>query len=312
MFNLRGLESAEHSSKKNMSKFCIEPLSKGQSITLGNALRRTLLSSIEGLAIVGVRIFGINHEFSVIPGVQEDVMEILLNLKQIILKGNIQEPLIARLNFRGPGIITARNIHLDQDLTFVEPDQYIASVSNSKTIEMEFIIKRGVGYCLNERKSSNLDFLTVDAVFMPVRKVNFFIETFRTSESLEMESLILEVETDGSITPIEAVDNAANILENMFNSIKVNDSKTYSFSLSENLKVDKQDKQSDLNKFLIEELELSVRAFNCLKRANIHTIGELLNYSSEELLGFKNFGKKSADEVLESLSKRFNLCLSSK
>ena len=312
MFNLRCLESTEHSTTKSVSKFCIEPLNKGQSVTIGNALRRTLLSSIEGVAIVGVRIFGISHEFSIIPGVREDIMEILLNLKQIILKGNIQEPVIARLNFHGPGIITAKNIQLDQDLTFIEPDQYIASVNNSSNIEMEFLIEKGVGYSLSEKKSSNLGFLNVDAVFMPVRKVNFFIETVRNAESLEMESLILEVETNGSITPDEAINDGANILESMFSSIKISDSKTEKFLLNENLKTDKQDKQSDLNNILIEELELSVRAFNCLKRANIHTIGELLNYSPEELLDFKNFGKKSADEVLESLSKRFNLRLNSK
>jgi DNA-directed RNA polymerase subunit alpha len=312
MFNLRCLESTEHSSTKNVSKFCIEPLNKGQGITIGNALRRTLLSSIEGVAIVGVRIFGISHEFSLIPGVKEDIMEVLLNLKQIILKGHIQEPVIARLNFRGPGIITAKDIQLDQDLTCIEPDQYIAFVYSSSTIEMEFLIEGGVGYSLSEKKSSNLGFLTVDAVFMPVRKVNFFIETIRNDESIEIESLILEVETDGSTTSCDAVNDAANILENMFSSIKISDSKNDRFLSNESLKTDKQDKQNDLDNILIEELELSVRAFNCLKRANIHTIGELLNYSPEELLDFKNFGKKSADEVLESLSKRFNLRLNSK
>jgi len=170
------LETKKHTTTSTVSKFSIEPLNKGQSITLGNALRRTLLSSIKGTAIVGVRIFGISHEFSVLPGVKEDIMDILLNLKQIVLKGNIQESLIARLNFHGPGIITAKDIHLDKGLTCVEPDQYIASVHNSSSIEMEFIIEPGVGYSLSEKKSSNLSqgFLAVDAVFMPVRKVNFF------------------------------------------------------------------------------------------------------------------------------------------
>jgi DNA-directed RNA polymerase subunit alpha len=311
MFNLKCLESTTHTTTSAVSKFCIEPLNKGQSITIGNALRRTLLSSIKGTAIVGVRIFGINHEFSIIPGVKEDVMEILLNLKQIVFKGKLQGCMIARLNFSGPGIITAKDIQLDQELVCVEPDQYIAFVHSSQNIEMEFVIEEGAGYFLNERKSPNLlqGFLAVDAVFMPVQKVNFFVETSRSRDLFEMESLILEVQTNGSITPLEAVNNAANVLENTFGTLKSSDSNLEEPIANESLEIDAQ---SDIKNVLIEELELSVRSFNCLKRANINTLGELLNYSSEELLEFKNFGKKSADEVVESLSKRFNLTLNSK
>jgi DNA-directed RNA polymerase subunit alpha len=152
-------------------------------------------------------------------------------------------------------------------------------------------------------------FLAVDAVFMPVQKVNFFVETSRSRDLFEMESLILEVQTNGSITPLEAVNNAANVLENTFGTLKSSDSNLEEPIANESLEIDTQ---SDIKNVLIEELELSVRSFNCLKRVNINTLGELLNYSSEELLEFKNFGKKSADEVVESLSKRFNLTLNSK
>jgi DNA-directed RNA polymerase subunit alpha len=312
MFNLRCLESTEHTSTSIVSKFCIEPLKKGQSITVGNALRRTLLSSIRGIAIVGVRIFGINHEFSVVSGVKEDVLEMLLNLKQIVFKGSIQGSVIARLGFRGPGIITAKDIQLDQGLTCVEPDQYIAFVHNSEYIEMEFLIEEGEGYSLSEKNPSNIlqDFLAVYAVFMPVRKVNFFVETSRNSDFLEIESLILEVETNGSITPSIAMDNSASILENMFSLIRTDDIGLHTNFINE--KSIQPEPQNNVDNVLIEELELSVRAFNCLKRAHINTLGELLNYSPEELLEFKNFGKKSADEVVESLSKRFNLNLNSK
>ena len=178
MFNFRCLESEEYTATNIVSKFCIEPLNKGQSITIGNALRRTLLSSIKGNAIVGVRIFGISHEFSTLPDVKEDVLEILLNLKQIVFTGNIQERIIARLIFRGPGIITAKDIQLDKGLICVDPNQYIASVhSSNNNIEMEFLIEQGVGYSLSEKRPSNTldDFLSVDAVFMPVQKVNFFV-----------------------------------------------------------------------------------------------------------------------------------------
>lgn len=310
MFNLRCLETINDTSTSNISKFCIEPLSKGQSITIGNALRRTLLSNVKGVSIVGVRISGVNHEFSTVSGVKEDVMEILLNLKQIIFKGSISECAIARLNFCGPGIITAKDIQLSNELKIVEPDQYIASVHTSVPLEMEFLLEEGRGYSLSEKKAAHLPqgFLAVDAIFMPVRKVNFFVESTTNTDLVEMESLILEVQTDGSVTPTEAVNSAANTLESIFSLVKISDSKADKILLKEDLK---RENQNDINSTLIEELELSVRAFNCLKRANINTLGELLTYSSEELLEFKNFGKKSADEVLESLNKRFNLHLNS-
>jgi DNA-directed RNA polymerase subunit alpha len=263
-----------------------------------------LLSELLGVAIVGVRIAGVNHEFSTIPNVKEDIIEILLNLKQIVFKGEVNEPVIARLLFQGPGIVTANDIELPDDLEIVEPRQYIASLTSADSIEMEFLIEKGKGYSLSEKNISHVPsgFLALDAIFMPVRKVNFFVETSRKNLSSEVESLVLEVYTDGSITPTEAISSASEFLENVFQSLKLTDSSS-KVSLVENTS------QPEFTDVMIEELELSVRAYNCLKRANIHTLEDLLKYSSEDLLEFKNFGQKSADEVCDSLQIRFGKTL---
>ena len=282
MFNIQCINSLEKTTTCLFSTFRIEPLKKGQGITVGNALRRTLLSNISGVAIVGVRIADVNHEFSTIRGVKEDVIEILLNLKQFT-----------------------------NDICLVEPKQYIATLTASRALEMEFLLTQDQGYSLTGKKNANLPtgFLSVDAVFMPVRKVNFFVETSQNSTSVETESLLLEIETNGSITPIDVLNSASDILSTTFGSLKTTD------SINETPIIDEEEsilKQPDFSKIPIEDLELSVRAYNCLKRANIHTLGELLTYSQDELLEFKNFGQKSADEVCESLLKRFNLNINKK
>jgi DNA-directed RNA polymerase subunit alpha len=304
MFQIHCLESRTEKTNNLFSQFCIEPLSIGQGLTIGNALRRVLLSELIGIAIVGARIAGVSHEFSTIPNVKEDVIEILLNLKQIVFKGDIKEPVIARLFFQGPGIITASDIELPEDLEIVEPRQYIASLTSTDSIEMEFLIEKGKGYSLNEKAVNNVPagFLATDAIFMPVRKVNFFVETSRKNFSSEIESLVLEVSTDGSITPPEAISSASEFLENIFQSLKLTDSPS-KVSLVE------KESQPEFTDIMIEELELSVRAYNCLKRANIHTLDDLLKYSQEDLLEFKNFGQKSADEVCDSLQIRFGKTL---
>jgi DNA-directed RNA polymerase subunit alpha len=253
----------------------------------------------------------VNHEFSTIRGVKEDVIEILLNLKQIVFTGKLNEPIVARLNFQGPGIITASDIQFTNDICLVEPKQYIATLTASRALEMEFLLTQDQGYSLTGKKNANLPtgFLSVDAVFMPVRKVNFFVETSQNSTSVETESLLLEIETNGSITPIDVLNSASDILSTTFGSLKTTD------SINETPIIDEEEsilKQPDFSKIPIEDLELSVRAYNCLKRANIHTLGELLTYSQDELLEFKNFGQKSADEVCESLLKRFNLNINKK
>jgi DNA-directed RNA polymerase subunit alpha len=222
MFQIQCLNSKVENPTNILGKFCIEPLKKGQGVTIGNALRRVLLSDLLGLSIVGVHINGVSHEFSTIPGLKEDVIEVLLNLKQIVFKGDLSEPVNIRLVFQGPGVITAQNLELPDEITLVEPCQYIGSLTGHTNLEMEVLIEPGYGYLTSEQFINRLPqgFLAVDAVFMPVRKVNFFVETSRNSSFSVTESLILEIATDGSIEPVEAVSNASLILENIFASLK--------------------------------------------------------------------------------------------
>lgn len=196
---------------------------------------------------------------------------------------------------------------MPEEITLVEPNQYIASVNTSKIVEMEFLIKSGEGYSISNDYNQVPDgFLAIDAVYMPVTKANFFIETSDSNSSLNLESLILEVYTNGSITPTEAVSAAAENLQTIFNSLKLTDLPTQAKNVAEDVH---QEKGDELQNVIIEELELSVRAFNCLKRANIHTLADLLEYSQDDLLEFKNFGQKSADEVCQNLKTRFDLDL---
>jgi len=307
MFQVHCLEFKTKSATELYSKYAIGPFIKGQSTTVGNALRRVLLSNMHGIAISGVRITGVNHEFSTISDVKEDVIDILLNLKQIILKGSISEPTLARLTVKEAGIVTASNIELLSNVSLVDPSQYIACLTKSGNLEMEFLITKGQNYVTSGKMESVIPagFLAVDAVFMPVTKVNFFVETSRSSMSSELESLILEISTNGSITPAEALSTSAEILENTFSLLKI----TETIGADEpNLELPKVEKKGEhFDSVFIEELELSVRAYNCLKRANVHTLSDLLQYSAEDLLEFKNFGQKSADEVCDSLKERFKM-----
>ena len=309
MFQVQCLKSTTNKVTECYSKYSIGPFIKGQSTTIGNALRRVLLSNLPGLAITGVRISGIDHEFSTIPNVKEDVVDILLNLKQIILKGDITEPTLARLKVKESGIIVASEIELPSNITLVDPRQYIASLTKKGNLEMEILIARGQNYFTSEKLDSKIPerFLAVDAVFMPVTKVNFFVETSRSSLSFELESLILEIWTNGSITPDEALTSSSEILENTFGLLKVTNALSAPSAPIDSTV--QEEKSEHLETIFIEELELSVRAYNCLKRANVHTLSDLLQYSAEDLLEFKNFGRKSADEVCENLKTRFDLDL---
>jgi len=258
---------------------------------------------LPGLAITGVRITGINHEFSTIPNVKEDVVDILLNIKQIILKGSAPEPTLVRLCTNTPGIITAGDLELPDNISLVDPRQYIASFAGNSTLEMEFLIACGQNYVPSGKFDSILPagFLAVDAVFMPVTKVNFFVETSKKNSTSELESLILEVWTNGSITPAEALSSSAEILENTFGILKITDTP---ITQAVDLELPPQEETGEhLESVFIEELELSVRAYNCLKRANVHTLSDLLQYTADDLLEFKNFGQKSADEVCDNLKK---------
>ena len=306
MLQIQCLESQTKEVNNIFSRFAVGPLKKGQGLTIGNALRRVLLSDLQGLAIAGVRIADVSHEFSTIQDVKEDVIDILLNLKQISLKGNIDEPTLSRLTYHGPGIITAKDIELPTEIELIEPNQYIASVNTSKAVEMEFLIQSGEGYTLNTKNQLSDGFLPIDAVYMPVKKVNFFIETSSDTVASNLETLILEVYTNGSINPMEALSSASELLQNIFKSLQVSDlPKQLGPIVDNNILNKNQDNNSEFDNVMIEELELSVRAYNCLKRANIHTLPDLLKYSQEDLLEFKNFGQKSADEVCLSLKTKF-------
>jgi DNA-directed RNA polymerase subunit alpha len=308
MLQIQCLQSKTQEFNTLFSRFAIGPLTKGQGLTVGNALRRALLSDLEGLGIAGVRIADVSHEFSTIPDVKEDVIDILLNLKQIVLKGCLKDSTLSRLSFHGPGIITAKDIELPEEITLVEPNQYIASVNASNSVEMEFLIRSGTGYSISSPSNQlPVGFLAIDAVYMPVKKVNFFVETSGSNIAANLESLILEIYTDGSITPTEAVSSASGLLQNIFGSLKLVELPIQAKAIIEDEL--KKEKENELDTILIEELELSVRAFNCLKRANIHTLADLLKYSQEDLLEFKNFGQKSADEVCLNLEKKFGKVL---
>jgi len=308
MLQIQCLQSKTKELNSLFSRFAIGPLKKGQGLTIGNALRRVLLSDLSGIAISGVRIADVSHEFSTISEVKEDVIDILLNLKQIFLKGSLAESSLSRLVYHGPGIITSKDIQLPENVELVDPNQYIASVNSSKIVEMEFLIEVGEGYSIDHTVNKTPEgFLAIDSVYMPVKKVNFFIETSGDGIATNLESLILEIDTNGSITPTEAVSAAAEKLQTCFSSLKLT---TPTIHLQP-IMVDslKEETHHELETVMIEELELSVRAFNCLKRANIHTLQDLLKYSLEDLLEFKNFGQKSADEVCLNLKAKFGKVL---
>jgi DNA-directed RNA polymerase subunit alpha len=302
-FEIECIESKNDTVRDHYGKFVLQPLDQGQGITVGNALRRVLLSDLEGSAIVAVRIAGINHEFSTIPGVREDVLEILLNLKEVVLKSYSREPTIGRLRVQGPSIITASNFELPPDVEVIDPSQYIATISNNNILEMEFRIEGGKGYKIVEKfmDDTSVDFLQVDAIFMPVRKVNYFVEEVRYDQSSLKDKLTLEIWTNGSISPQEAIGESSTILTNLFNPLK-----TIHFKSEEENFLPEGTR---INQILIEELQLSVRAYNCLKRAHINSVADLLDYSQEDLLEIKNFGQKSAEEVIDALQKRLGINL---
>jgi DNA-directed RNA polymerase subunit alpha len=303
-FQVECIESKVGRDESQVSKFVIEPLERGQGTTLGNALRRVLLSNLEGTAVTAVRIAGVSHEFATIPGVREDVMDILLNMKKLVLKSYSSQPQIGRLLVQGPATVTAEQFDLPSEVELVDISQYIATLSQGATLEMEFRIERGKGYKAFEKgrdETAALDFLQIDSIFMPVRKVNYTIEDARGGGTVERDRLIMEIGTNGSLTPQEALSQAANILIDMFNPLK-----EITF---ESTKDDDPDDVDPANQIPIEELQLSVRAYNCLKRAQINSVADLLDYTQEDLLEIKNFGQKSAEEVVEALQDRLGITL---
>lgn len=302
-FQVECIESKIENTNQQYGRFILEPLKPGQGITIGNSLRRTLLADIKGTAIVDVRIAGVNHEFSTITGVREDVLEILLNLKEIVLKSQSNETQIGRLRVQGPAVITAGLLEVPSEVEIIDKRQYIATICNNTIFEMEFRIEKGYGYKLIEKCTTDksLDFLQVDAVFMPVKKVNYTIQEKRADAKLIQEKLLLEIWTNGSLSPQEAISEGSKILTSLFHPLT-----NINF---QPIQLKEEISPTSINQILIEELKLSVRAYNCLKRAQIHSISDLLDYSQEELLEIKNFGKKSADEVIDALKNRLGIHL---
>ena len=303
-FQVECIESDTGEDRSSYSKFILEPLDRGQGITVGNALRRVLLSNLEGSSVTAVRIAGVTHEFMTVAGVREDVLDILMNMKEIVLKGYSSQPQIGRLRVEGPATITAAYFELPSEVEVINPDQYVATLAAGSTFEMEFRIERGVGYRAIDRsrdEGTALDFLQIDAIFMPVRKVNYSIESASLGESVEKDRLVMEIWTNGSLTPQESLSQAADILVGLFNPLREIDFAP----------IDDLDEGSDdpANQIPIEELQLSVRAYNCLKRAQINSVADLLDYTQEDLLEIKNFGAKSAEEVIEALQDRLGITL---
>lgn len=303
-FKVECIESETGKNQSLYSKFVLEPLERGQGTTVGNALRRVLLSNLEGAAVTAVRIAGVTHEFMTVPGVKEDALDILLNMKEVVLKSYSSQPQIGRLRVEGPLEVTSAYFDLPSDVEVVDEAQHIATVSAGSVLEMEFKIEKGIGYRAIDRSrddSSAVDYLQIDSIFMPVRKVNYTVEDARVGGSLEKDRLIMEVWTNGSITPQDALSQAASILVDLFTPLK-------------DITIDDigpifPDDEDPHNQILIEELNLSVRAYNCLKRAQINTVADLLEYSQEDLLEIKNFGAKSAEEVIEALQTRMGITL---
>nr|YP_009541704.1 DNA-directed RNA polymerase alpha subunit [Synarthrophyton chejuense]AYR05713.1 DNA-directed RNA polymerase alpha subunit [Synarthrophyton chejuense] len=302
-FQIECIESKTEGTRKQYGKFILEPLKQGQGITVGNSLRRTILADLEGTAIVAVRIAGVNHEFSTITGVREDVLEILLNLKEVVLKSYSNEPQIGRVRVQGPAVVTAGLFDLPPEIDIIDHRQYIATICNNTIFEMEFRIEKGNGYRLVEGdiNEKSIDFLQIDAVFMPVKRFNYIVKEKRITNKLIQEQLILEIWTNGSLCPKDAIIEGSKILTNLFHPLT-----SINFHPIE---AENEKNEQKINQVLIEELKLSVRAYNCLKRAQIHSVSDLLDYSQEDLLEIKNFGQKSAEEVMEALKNRLGINL---
>jgi len=282
------------------AKFAIEPLEPGFGYTIGNALRRTLLSSIPGTAISSVRIDGVLHEFSTIPKVTEDVTDIILNLKQLVLRSEVDEPVPAYLRAKGPADVTAGDIQPPAGVEILNSDLHIATLTRGANLEIEMTIERGVGYRTAERNKNPRDpigVIPVDSIFSPVRRVTYAVENTRVEQMTDRDRLILDVETDGSITPREAVASAGSTLSELVNLFG-------DLAESQGLLVGPAQQDTELTGDLaltVEDLNLSVRSYNCLKREGINTVGDLVQKSEAELMDIRNFGQKSIDEVKAKL-----------
>ena len=308
------IKIVEMSDDKRYGRFVVEPLERGYGTTLGNSLRRIMLSSLPGAAVSQIKIDGVLHEFSSIPGVKEDVTEIIMNVKSLAIKNNSEtnEAKTAYIEFEGEGVVTAADIQADPDIEIMNPDQVIAHLSGGADCKlyMELTITKGRGYVGADRNKSEdlpIGVIAVDSIYTPIERVNLLVENTRVGQITDFDKLTLDVYTNGTIAPDEAVSLAAKVLSEHLNLF---------IDLSENARkvdvmVEKQDNEKEkVMEMNIDELELSVRSYNCLKRAGINTVEELTNKTPEDMMKVRNLGRKSLEEVLAKL-KELNLELNS-
>ena len=300
-FERPNIECIKIDDENNYSKFVCEPLERGYGVTIGNSLRRILLSSLPGCALTSVKINGVLHEFSSIPNVVEDVPEIIVNLKNVRLKFAEEEEKVLRLDFNGEGEVTAGDIQTDGTVEILNPDLHIATVSEGGHLVMELTANRGRGYVPSDKNKTpdqDISVLPIDSIYTPVKKVNYQIENTRVGQMVDLDRLVIEVWTDGSLKPYEALSLAAKILTGHLELF---------IDLSEATKNTKiiiekeENKKERILEKSIEELELSVRSFNCLKRAGISTVEDLANKTESDMMKVRNLGKKSLDEVVAKL-----------
>lgn len=286
-------------------KLVVEPLERGFGTTIGNSLRRILLSSIEGAAVTAVKIPGVLHEFSHIKGVKEDVVDIILNIKKLRFKMYGDGRKTATVKVKGPKAVTGADIESDASVEVLNRDHHIATVDNGTTLEIEMYVKKGKGYVpaeINKEEGLPIDVLAIDSVFSPIKKVNFWVEKARVGRATDYDRLIMEVWTDGSITPEKAVSDAASILmDHLDLLIFVEEEETTEETAGSMIAAASNPSLNENLLKSIDELELSVRAYNCLKNANIKTIGDLVQKTEYEMLRTKNFGRKSLNEIKEML-----------
>ena len=297
------IEIAEISEDNRYGKFVCEPLERGYGTTFGNSLRRMLLSSLEGAAITSIRIDGVLHEFSTIPGVRDDVTNIVLNLKELCLKMSGNEPRIIRIDVEGEKEVTAADIICDADIEILNPDLHIATVNEDGKLKIEMTVERGRGYVpadKNKKPDDTIGVIPIDSIFSPVKRVNYTVQDTRVGNVTDYDRLILEVWTDGSLRPEEAVSKAAGILVmhlKLFQNMDGLPEEEEEASFPEEV----EDDSSKVLEMTIEDLDLSVRSFNCLKRANINTVADLAEKTEDDMMKVRNLGRKSLEEVKKKL-----------
>jgi len=289
--------------QENLQRFAIGPLEPGFGHTIGNSLRRTLLSSIPGAAVTQVRFDDATHEFATIEGVVEDATDIILNLKDLVLEIHSDEPVTLRLDARGPADVTAADLQPHQDVVIINPEMPIARVNGKGRLALDVTVEKGFGYVSADQNntSATIGVIPVDSVFSPVRRVSFSVEPVRVGQSNDFDRLVLEIQTDGSLSPRDALASAGATLRALVQLVEEMTDEPQGLELSEAVQVTTGSPDMELP---IEDLDLSERPRNCLKRAQVDTVGELLQKSEEDLLAITNFGNKSLVEVLEKLSER--------